>query len=177
MVRSLDRDEALAELALRYFTGHGPATERDLAYWATLTVTDVRRGVDLVRDRLAPFEHDGRTFWHAADDPPTAREPLADGHLLQILDEIYRGYQDSRMVLDSAGVVPRGRQPATPGSSAPSTRSGCVDRDLRDPLVGEGELVCRQPSTLASSARMVASVGASRAVSVHATGCMLAPSS
>src|SRR5687767_7066585 len=30
--RRLDRDEALAELALRYFTGHGPATERDLAY-------------------------------------------------------------------------------------------------------------------------------------------------
>ena len=42
--RRLDRDEALGELARRYFTGHGPATERDLAYWATLTLTDVRRG-------------------------------------------------------------------------------------------------------------------------------------
>ena len=40
--RRLGRTEALAELALRYFTGHGPATERDLAYWATLTLTDVR---------------------------------------------------------------------------------------------------------------------------------------
>ncbi len=30
--RRLGRTEALAELALRYFTGHGPATERDLAY-------------------------------------------------------------------------------------------------------------------------------------------------
>ena len=40
--RRLGRAEALAELALRYFTGHGPATERDLAYWATLTLTDVR---------------------------------------------------------------------------------------------------------------------------------------
>jgi Winged helix DNA-binding domain len=30
--RRLARTEALAELALRYFTGHGPATERDLAY-------------------------------------------------------------------------------------------------------------------------------------------------
>ena len=43
--RRLDRDDALAELARRYFTSHGPATERDLAYWATLTVTDVRRGI------------------------------------------------------------------------------------------------------------------------------------
>jgi hypothetical protein len=32
------------------------------------------------------------------------------GHLLQILDEMYRGYQDSRMVLDGEGVVPRGRE-------------------------------------------------------------------
>lgn len=111
-LRQLDREEALAELALRYFTGHGPATERDLAYWATLTLGGVRRGLAQVSDRLASFEHDGRTFWHAPDDPPSPSELEPDGHLLQILDEIYRGYQDSRMVLDSAGVVPRGRETA-----------------------------------------------------------------
>ncbi|HEY0636684.1 MAG TPA: crosslink repair DNA glycosylase YcaQ family protein, partial [Pseudonocardiaceae bacterium] len=32
-----DRDEALAELAVRYFTGHGPATARDLGWWSGLT--------------------------------------------------------------------------------------------------------------------------------------------
>jgi hypothetical protein len=96
--RRLGRAEALAELALRYFTGHGPATERDLAYWATLTLTDVRAG--------------GRTFWHApADVPGGPLEPA--GHLLQILDETYRGYQDSRWVLDAAGDVPRTRETAT----------------------------------------------------------------
>jgi hypothetical protein len=109
--RRLDRAEALAELALRYFTGHGPATERDLAYWATLTLTDVRAGLQQVRDRLASFEHDGRTFWHApADAPGGPGEPA--GHLLQILDEMYRGYQDSRWVLDAAGAVPRARETA-----------------------------------------------------------------
>jgi hypothetical protein len=108
----LDREEALGELALRYFTGHGPATERDLAYWATLTVTDVRRGLAAVRDRLESFEHDGRTFWHAPGSlaPDRRQEPV--GHLLQILDEMYRGYQDSRMVLDVADAVPRGRETA-----------------------------------------------------------------
>jgi hypothetical protein len=60
-LRRLGRTEALAELALRYFTGHGPATERDLAYWATLTLTDVRAGLQQVRDRLDSFQHDGRT--------------------------------------------------------------------------------------------------------------------
>ena len=109
--RRLSRDEALAELALRYFTGHGPATERDLAYWASLTLTDVRTGLQQVRDRLGSFEHDGRTYWHAPGDPPGGPQQPA-GHLLQILDETYRGYQDSRWVLDSAGNVPRGRETA-----------------------------------------------------------------
>jgi hypothetical protein len=110
--RRLARTQALAELALRYFTGHGPATERDLAYWATLTLTDVRTGLEQVRDRLGSFQHDGRIFWHAPGDAPAGpQEPAA--HLLQILDETYRGYQDSRWVLDTAGDVPRTREPAT----------------------------------------------------------------
>ena len=109
--RRLDRDEALAELALRYFTGHGPATDRDLAYWATLPLGDVRAGLAQVSDRLESFQDEGRTFWHAPTDRPTAVGTPA-GHLLQILDEIYRGYQDSRWVLDGAGVVPRSRESA-----------------------------------------------------------------
>jgi hypothetical protein len=110
--RRLDRDEALAELTLRYFTGHGPATERDLSYWATLTLGDVRRGLAQVRDRLASFDHDGRTFWHGPGESPPEKGLEPSGHLLQILDEIYRGYQDSRMVLDSEGLVPSGRESA-----------------------------------------------------------------
>jgi DNA glycosylase AlkZ-like len=127
--RRLDRAEALAELALRYFTGHGPATERDLSYWATLTVTDVRVGLSQVRDRLESFEHDGRTYWHApGDPPPPGQQPR--GHLLQILDECYRGYQDSRWVLDSAGVVPRGRETAIGMALVDSQMAAWMKRTL-----------------------------------------------
>lgn len=108
--RVLERDEALAELALRYCASHGPATERDLAYWATLTLTDARRGIAASAGGLASFEHDGRTFWHAPGEAPAAAEPA--GHLLQVLDEMYRGYQDSRWALDGEGVVPRARETA-----------------------------------------------------------------
>jgi hypothetical protein len=109
--RRLDRDAALAELALRYARGHGPATERDLAYWASLTLGDARRGLAAVQDQLERFDHDGRTYWHAPGETrPAGLEPR--GHLLQILDECYRGYQDSRWVLDAAGKVPRSREPA-----------------------------------------------------------------
>jgi hypothetical protein len=108
--RKLDRDEALAELARRYLTSHGPATERDLAYWATLTVTDARRGIAGAADRLASFEHDGRTFWHAGGDAPASAAPRA--HLLQVLDEMYRGYQDSRWVIDAERLAERRREAA-----------------------------------------------------------------
>lgn len=111
--RRLDRDEALAELALRYFAGHGPATERDLAYWATLTLTDVRAGLAAVADRLDTFNHAGRTYWFAYP-PPADDAPLSPrGHLLQTLDEYHNGYQDSRYSLDAEGIVPRGRPAST----------------------------------------------------------------
>jgi hypothetical protein len=108
VARRLDREEALAELALRYVTGHGPVTERDLAYWATLTLTDVRAGLAAVTDHLERFEHDGRTFWYAPPAPEDA-PPVPRGHLLLTLDEYHNGYQDSRSTLDVDGVVPPGR--------------------------------------------------------------------
>ena len=110
--RSLDPDEALAALAWRYLVGHGPATERDLAYWATLPLGEVRRGLAAIADRVESFSHDGRTFWHPAGQQPPTGPAEPRGHLLQILDETYRGYQDSRWTLDAAGVVPRGRESA-----------------------------------------------------------------
>ncbi len=112
--RVLARDEAIAELALRYFTGHGPATERDLAYWATMTLTDVRAGIAAAGGQLRSFELGGRTYWHAGEPPPDEETDEPRAHLLQTLDEFHNGYQDSRPVLDVAGIVPRGR-PASVG--------------------------------------------------------------
>jgi hypothetical protein len=48
----VDRDAALAELAVRYLRGHGPATDRDLARWAGLPLGDARRGLAAVGGRL-----------------------------------------------------------------------------------------------------------------------------
>src|SRR5688572_10872776 len=45
--RQLTRDEALAELARRYFSGHGPATLADFVWWSGLTVTDARSGLEM----------------------------------------------------------------------------------------------------------------------------------
>jgi hypothetical protein len=72
------RDEALGELTLRFFTGHGPATARPFAWWAGLTVADVNAGLHMVRDRLTRLEQDGHTWWLGPGREPARRErPVA----------------------------------------------------------------------------------------------------
>ena len=95
--RRLDRDAALAELALRYLRGHGPATVADLARWAGLSLTDVRAGVAAVRDELAAVEVDGREHLMAPETPELlaeCREQAAGLFLLPGFDEFVLGYAD-----------------------------------------------------------------------------------
>ncbi len=47
--KTLARDEALAELAKRYFTSHGPATLKDYVWWSGLTVADAKAGIEMVK--------------------------------------------------------------------------------------------------------------------------------
>jgi hypothetical protein len=95
--RRLDRGEALAELALRYFTSHGPATVQDFAWWSGLRAVDARAGLEAVASRLARETVDGTTFWMA---PGLAAEPAPAAHLLPGFDEYLLGYTDRSAVLD-----------------------------------------------------------------------------
>jgi hypothetical protein len=93
--RRMSRDEALAELAWRYFRSHGPATIRDYVWWAGLTVTDAKRGLEISRARHEAIG--GLTYW-------TLGRPRAMGtrrgrvHLLPIYDEYLVAYRDLEAV-------------------------------------------------------------------------------
>ncbi len=118
-------------LALRYVLGHGPATDRDLSYWATLTLTDVRAGLASVASALESFAHDGRTFWHAPGESPPPRPRTPRVHLIHLLDEWYRGHQDSRLVVDAAGLHPVGREPSIGLLVVDAQIAGTVRRTVR----------------------------------------------
>jgi hypothetical protein len=92
-VRTLGREEALAELAGRYFRSRGPATVHDFAKWSGLTIPDARRGLEAVSAGLRPEVVDGRTYWLS---PSPAAKPAASpaAHLLSIYDEYVSGYKD-----------------------------------------------------------------------------------
>jgi len=84
--RTLERDEALAELTRRYFTSHGPATVKDCAWWSGLSTTDVRAGLEMSRSQLETTVVSGKTYWFAPSMPSTPpAAPIA--HLLPAYDE------------------------------------------------------------------------------------------
>jgi hypothetical protein len=99
---ALDEESALAEMTKRYFSGHGPATAKDLRWWSSLTMRQIQRGLDLVGGELESFDQDGETFWFTVPRPPPERSaPTA--WLLQAYDEYIVGYQHSRGTIDAWG--------------------------------------------------------------------------
>jgi winged helix DNA-binding protein len=81
------REDALADLARRYMRSHGPATARDLAWWAGLPLRDARAA--LVRASLDLVEDDGR--WHA---PRLRAARVGSAHALPAFDEMLVAYKD-----------------------------------------------------------------------------------
>ena len=101
--RPLARDEALAGLALRYFTGHGPATLHDFVWWSGLATADARAGLEMAKPRLMREAVDGRDFWL----PPGGVAEIGASPrawLLPAFDEYLVGYRDRSAVLDPSQV-------------------------------------------------------------------------
>jgi hypothetical protein len=91
----LKRDEALATLARRFFTSHGPATVRDFVWWSGLTTADAKRGLEM--NRASREEVDGLTYWSVGHSARGAvRDQLV--HLLPIYDEYLVAYRDRTAV-------------------------------------------------------------------------------
>ena len=93
--RPKPRDEALAELARRYFESHGPATVADFAWWSGLTLSAAREAVDSVR--LSKVELEAGTMYFAAEQ--TFDE---DTFALPAFDELLVAYTDRSAALDVA---------------------------------------------------------------------------
>lgn len=91
--RRLERDEALAELTLRYFTGHGPAAIRDFSWWSGLTMKDANAGLDLCKDRLVREEIDDQEVWFSTE-MKAGDHRSESAFLLPTYDELLVGYAD-----------------------------------------------------------------------------------
>lgn len=121
----LERDEQLARFVIRYFAGHGPATVADLAWWARLTLADVRRGVAGAGEALCEVAVDGTNHWICADSAPASPQPTPaqpaspqpasqqpEVVALPGFDEYLLGYSDR-----SAALAPENVERVVPGAN------------------------------------------------------------
>ena len=110
--RTMDTDEALAELTRRYFTARGPATLKDYLRWSSLTAAEGKRGLNAIDSELEREVIDGRTYWFAMPSSD-ARKVTNVVDLVQGYDECIMSYSESRDVL-LAGVADPANTPDAP---------------------------------------------------------------
>jgi hypothetical protein len=99
-VKTLERDEALAELTKRYFRSHGPATLQDFVWWSGLTINDARKGIDILKPQLESETMDRQTYWFVPSATKKKSSPTL--HLLPDYDEYTVGYTERTSIFDIA---------------------------------------------------------------------------
>jgi len=93
--RVLEGDDAVAEFARGYFRGHGAATDRDFAWWASLPLSEARAGIAAAG--LASQLVEGETYYL---DPEVEAGSSSDTALaLPGFDEYVLGYNDRSVVV------------------------------------------------------------------------------
>ena len=92
------KEEALAKLAKKYFSSHGPATVADFAWWSGLSGKDASRALEMVKQTLASETIESQPYWY-----PETRTPSHPGdeaaYLLPAFDEFLISYTDRRAIL------------------------------------------------------------------------------
>ena len=93
---AIDKEAALAELARRYFSSHGPASMRDFIWWSGLPVADVRTAIAL-NPQLSKVTFDGEECFFVdsglSENDPTFR-------MLPAFDEYMIAYKDRSAIID-----------------------------------------------------------------------------
>lgn len=91
--KGMRREDALAQLALRFFRSRGPATAQDLAKWSGLTLADAKQGLEAIRSKLPDA------------GPVRAGRPAV--HLLSVYDEYFSSYRDGSAIISAGHALRR----------------------------------------------------------------------
>ncbi len=94
----LKKDEALEKLAKRYFTSHGPASIKDFAWWAGLTLSDSKKAVETNKAELNMKTINSETYYFK-DSNINIIENKKSVHLLPAYDEFLISYANRSAAL------------------------------------------------------------------------------
>jgi len=98
--KSFTKDEASAELSLRYFTSHGPATIQDFTWWSGLPAGEARSALEMTKSNLRSVKIDEQTYWF--DEDTTKDLAIQSIYFLPAYDEFMISYKDR-----SASLAPK----------------------------------------------------------------------
>jgi hypothetical protein len=114
--KGFERDEALSELARRYFTSRGPATLQDFIWWSGLSVAEARAGINSIQSQFVQETVDGNSYWWP-QSMPVFDENFQTVLLLPGFDEYLLAYRNRSASLD----VPRYKRMTPPNGMLPAT--------------------------------------------------------
>jgi len=139
--RRLEEDEALGELSSRYFATRGPATLHDFVWWSGLTMSQVKRAVEIAKVKSEVINE--TSYWSTG--PRNNKTEHAEGiaHLLPPYDEYFISYKDR-----SAAMHPNFSQALTAEKlifDSPFTMDGLVVGGWRRPNGGKNKSVLFKP--------------------------------
>lgn len=97
--RILNHDEAVVELARRYFQSHGPATAKDFGWWSGLSAADVKLGMDAIKSEFEQEIINASTYWFI-EPAQKAKSRGNKAYLLPNYDEYTVGYTDRNAIFD-----------------------------------------------------------------------------
>ncbi len=96
--KNLSKEESLAEITIRYFTSHGPATLHDFIWWSGLPAEDARTGLKIVEPQLIKTTFAGQTYFMPPDIPSIKNRQTC--FMLPNWDEYMVAYRDRSAALD-----------------------------------------------------------------------------
>jgi hypothetical protein len=99
--KTLSREEAVVELARRYFTSHGPATAKDFAWWSGLSGTDAKLGLEAIQSEFHREVRNGQTYWFR-ETLSTVKRANPKAYFLPNYDEYTVGYTDRSAIFDDS---------------------------------------------------------------------------
>lgn len=91
--KDLSREEALAKLALNYFTSHGPAQLEDFSWWSGLASKDARHALDSIKQELEQATLNGKRYWFS-DRSMAMAQGSPSVFLFSIYDEYTIAYKN-----------------------------------------------------------------------------------
>lgn len=128
--KRLTKEEALHELATRYFVSRGPASLKDFTWWSGLSAEDARKAVALVQSELDAAVFGKETYFYKSPNGPLTL-PRTFCHMLPAWDEYTVAYKDRSFVIDAAFEADAGHGIFNPNVMVNGKLAGIWRREIK----------------------------------------------